>query len=327
MLCTKEMAVKKRRKQVPAKLKAPVSFTSPQRLKLTLQEQRLKCSQLENKIMQMTSELERSSIFIDKEVGQDIIKILGGTDEKNITPFMNLFRQQQQKLFTSNPKGLRFHPMVIRFCLSLAAKSSSCYEKLRNSGILVLPSQRTLRDYRNHIRPKPGFNKQVIQELIHTTHEYFDLERYVMLLFDAMKIQSNLVFDKVTGELIGLTDLGDPSLNFATLQDEDELASHVLTFLLRGVTTNLKFSFSYFATTNVTCFQIFPLFWEAVYILEKICNLWVIGATCDGAGANRNFFKMHKDMAGDYNKDVCHHTVTLWARYRHIYFFQMLHIF
>ena len=101
MLCTKEIAVKN--KQCPAKPIAPVSFTSPKRLKLTLQEQHLKCSQLEKKIMQVTSELEKSSIFIDKEVGQDIIKIFGGTDEKNITPFMNLFWQQQQKLFTQIP--------------------------------------------------------------------------------------------------------------------------------------------------------------------------------------------------------------------------------
>ena len=123
---------------------------------------------------------------------------------------MNLFWQQQQKLFTSNPKGLRFHPVVIRFCLSLAAKSSSCYEELRNSGILVLPGQQTLPDYRHHIRPKPGFNKQVIQELIHTTHEYFDVESYEILLFDEMKIQSNLVFDKVPGELIGFTNAMPP---------------------------------------------------------------------------------------------------------------------
>ena len=138
--------------------------------------------------------------------------------------------------------------MIIRFCLSLAAKSSSCYEELRNSSILVLPSQRTLRDYKNFIRPKTGFHYQVIDELKTLTNNYFDVERYLALMFDEMKIQSNLVIDKVNGELIGFTDLGDPNLNFGTLTKTDDIASHALTFLIRGISTNLKFSLAYFAT-------------------------------------------------------------------------------
>ena len=44
-----------------------------------------------------------------------------------------------------NPKGMRYHPIIIGFCLSFASKSKSAYEELRNSTILVLPSSRTLR--------------------------------------------------------------------------------------------------------------------------------------------------------------------------------------
>ena len=53
-----------------------------------------------------------------------------------------------------------------------------------------------------------------------------------------MKIQSNLTFDKVSGELIGFVDLGDPMTNFATLIDEDHIATHALAFLVRGLCTN-----------------------------------------------------------------------------------------
>jgi hypothetical protein len=45
-----------------------------------------------------------------------------------------------------------------------------------------------------------------------------------------MKIQANLVFDKVSGELIGFTDLGDPNTNFANLTDEDPIATNDLAF-------------------------------------------------------------------------------------------------
>ena len=59
--------------------------------------------------------------------------------------------------------------MIIQFCLSLASKSASAYDELRSSNVLTLPSCRTLRDYKNAIKPHAGFNPVVIQELIITT--------------------------------------------------------------------------------------------------------------------------------------------------------------
>ena len=109
---------------------------------------------------------------------------------------MNLFWQEQKKLSTKTSSGVRYHPMIIRFCLSLLSKSPSTYEEIRNSNILTLPSTRTLRDYKNFIKPEPGFRKSVIDDLNTITNGYFDIERYIVLLFDEMKIKSNLVFDK-----------------------------------------------------------------------------------------------------------------------------------
>ena len=100
----------------------------------------------------MRVELEKSSMEIDNELSNDFGKILDSADTK-ITQFMKLFWQEQRKLFTRSTTGVRYHPMIIRFCLSLAAKSPSCYEELCNSGVLVLPSQRRLKDYRNAIKP------------------------------------------------------------------------------------------------------------------------------------------------------------------------------
>ena len=223
-------------------------------------------------------------------------------------------------MFSCSAKGVRFHPMIITFCLSLAAKSASSYEEIRNSDTLKLPSQRALRGYRNFVKPKPGFNKLVIDELVGLTKSYSNTQRYIVLLFDEMKIRSNLVFDKNTGQLIGFTDLGDSTINYATFEKQNELASHVLAFFIRGLTTNLKFSFSYFATKAVITFQISPIFWEVVFILEKTCNLWVIAATSDGASTNKRFYRMHKDLDGNSQLDVCYRTINLHAKNRFIYF-------
>ena len=138
--------------------------TAPQRIKLTLQMQRLKCAELEQKLEEMKLEIQRSSVEVDHQLSQDIASILGKS-EKNITPFMDLFWQQQKKLSTRSSTGVRYHPMIMRYCLFFARKSPACYEELRKIEykILVLPSQRTLKDYRNCIRPKAGFQEEVLK--------------------------------------------------------------------------------------------------------------------------------------------------------------------
>ena len=54
-------------------------------------------------------------------------------------------------------------------------------------------------------------------------------------------------------------------LNYATV-----LATHILVFLGKSVVNPLSYSFATFATTGITSYQIFPLFWKAVNILENI---------------------------------------------------------
>lgn len=174
-MCCAENArkLKASRSAKPAHVKAPVSRTDPKRIKLTLQGQRLRCAELEQQLKNMKAELQKSNIEIDNELSDEFTRIIGSA--KQVTPFMNLFWQEQKKLFSRNSTGVRYHPMIIRFCLSLAAKSPSCYEELRNSGVLVLPSQRRLKDYRNAIKPDRGFQKGVIDILKEETDSYFNL--------------------------------------------------------------------------------------------------------------------------------------------------------
>ena len=135
-----------------------------------------------------------------------------------------------------------------------------------------------------------------------------------------MKIRSNLVYDKVTGELIGFVDLGDPNVNFATLEEVNELATHALVFIVQGLATNLCYSLAYFGTIGIMSYQLLPLFREAVSTLELTCNLWVIATTCDGASPNRIFLRFHKDTDGHAGKDVTYRTINFFAPDRFIYF-------
>ena len=124
--------------------------------------------------------------------------------------------------------------MIIRYCLALQAKSAAAYNEIRydektGTGFVVLPSQRRLRDY---IRPKQGFNHEIINELKNKIKYFSDIEHFTVILFDEMKIQENLVWSKHIGDLIGFVDLGDMNLNYATFQETNAIASHALSNLV-----------------------------------------------------------------------------------------------
>lgn len=314
-----EINTKKSKLEVPAKLNAPIKFTSPGRVKLTLQKQRLKCRQLEHQIEQMKSALENCSESISPQLGEDLTSIFSKTNQQNIPPFMQFFWEEQQKyLKCSSPSSVRYHPMIIKFCLNLAAKSSSAYNDLRydpktGNGILVLPSSRTLRDYRNYIRPTRGFNPAIINALAKKTADFQSSERFVSILFDEMKVQEDLVWDKYTGELIGFVDLGDAEINNATFKNVKQLATHVLVFLVKSIVNPLS--------SGITSFQLMPIFWKAVCYLENI-NLRVISATADGASPNRKFFRMHKALDGNCPEDIVYRTQNIHTKEnRFLYFF------
>eukprot|EP00794_Sanderia_malayensis_P021201 gene21201-23284_t len=78
-----------------------------------------------------------------------------------------------------------------------------------------------------------------------------------------MKIQENLAWYKHTGDLIGYVDLANIELNCSRFKKVDEIASHVLVFLIQSVVNPMKFTFANFATKGATSIQLFPLVLES----------------------------------------------------------------
>ena len=126
--------------------------------------------------------------------------------------------------------------MIIRYCLAFQAKSAAAYNEKRydektGTGSVVLPSQRRLQDYKNYIHPKQGFNHEIMNELKNKIEDFTDIECLMVILFDEMKVQENLVWSKHISDLIGFVDLGDVNLNYTTFQEVNDIASHVLAFI------------------------------------------------------------------------------------------------
>ena len=90
---------------------------------------------------------------------------------------------------------------MYRWCLYLRHLSSSAYEVLRNTGVLKLPSQRTLRDYTYHTESAPGFSADFDKQLMDTADilNCTEREKYVIIIFDEMHVRENLVYNKHTG--------------------------------------------------------------------------------------------------------------------------------
>eukprot|EP00794_Sanderia_malayensis_P013195 gene13195-14544_t len=300
------------------------------KVKLALQEYRIENKALKQELETMKKEIEKKSLPVSDSLNGDFETIMSSADDANMPPFMKLFWQQQQKYLKTKKGGIRYHPLIIKYCLSLAAKSPAAYDDIRydektNTGFLILPSRRRLRDYKNYIRPQQGFNKDVVKELCLKVKDFSDAERFVILIHDEMKIQENLVWDKHTGDLIGYVDLGNIELNCSTFKKVDEIASHVLVFLIRSVVNPMKFTLANFATKGATSIQLFPLFWKAVGICELKCNLKVVGVTSDGASPNRKMYRMHSYLTRDEdcnNVKVTYRTENIFATdKRYIYFF------
>ena len=311
---------KSRQSSAPAKDKAPLSRCSAEKLRATVVESRLECSVLKAKVKSMQAQIENDSIAVSETLEKDVLTIMGGQNLET-TPHMKFFWEQQVRLRQANKLGRKFHPQVIRFALSIHAKSASAYRELRDSGALILPSERVLRDYKNYFKPGAGIIKENVEELKEKASKFSEIQKYVAVIMDEMKIQENLVFDKTSGELIGFIDLGDPLTTFANTDEETPIASHALVFLVRGLCTNLKHVVAYYFTGNVTSFQLLPLFWKVVGVLETTVKLWVIAAVNDGASPNRKFFALHAKLGGTLSCGVVYKTPNLFFLARMIYFF------
>ena len=112
--------------------------------------------------------------------------------------FARLFWEEQLKAATTNPKQVRWHPVIIKWCLSLKLMSTSAYHALRSSGFIKLPSERTLADYTHYFENKAGFQIDVDKQLLDEANlaALPECRRYVALIIDEMKIKEGLVYKK-----------------------------------------------------------------------------------------------------------------------------------
>ena len=83
------------------------------------------------------------------------------------------------------------------------------------------------------------------------------------------------MYDKHTGALIGYTDLGEVNNHLFGFERSIDSSSpapakSMLTFMVKGLFTNLQFPYVQFSSTKLAGDSLFQLFWEVVKRVERI---------------------------------------------------------
>ena len=113
--------------------------------------------------------LNTGGIQVSKDRDLELKEIIenSGNPFNEETP-MGLLWQQQKQLAKGKSKGMRWHPLMIPWCLSIYHTSPAAFKHIpsKRNKFLVLPHVITLRKYINYTTPSSGFTKDIIQKTI-----------------------------------------------------------------------------------------------------------------------------------------------------------------
>jgi len=239
-----------------------------------------------------------------------------------------IFWEQQMQYNITQKKQMKWHPFVIRFALNLKYASTSAYRAVRQSGVISLPSERTLRDYTHWISIKDGPQSELlfhIRKSLGVSETEESMPNSYALLMDEMKIRSGLLFKKNTGELVGYANLGDANENLQELVEvlngkkvtQKKIAEEILVFMLRDISRpSTSFPVAMYPSVSLSGEKLYPLVFEVVEALE-LHGFSIVSITSDGNSPNRKFYR----ICGIDNVKPVYKTPNPYASGHNIYFF------
>ena len=166
----------------------------------------------------LESAVQKDGLTVDESTHDDLVSIMKDNSDmvrsrylENSFPFL-FWQQQLQAASQTKASSMKWHPLMIRWCLYLRHISGKGYELLHESGCLNLPSSRTLRDYTYYNQTSIGFSAATDSELLDVLKRQNlteDWQKLVIHLLDEVYVREEVVYDKHTGQILGLSNLGD----------------------------------------------------------------------------------------------------------------------
>lgn len=180
------------------------------RLQLKQKANSVTIKRLKKKIESMS---ENARIVVDESSHSDLQAIMKENEhipsKHPRNSFARLFWEQQAKAASmKSASSMKWHPLMVRWCLYLRHVSGKGYDMLRQT--LSLPSQRTLRDYTYFNTTQIGFSTTTDNELLELVGtEKEQHKRVVSIIIDEMYIREQIVYNKHSGHIMGFADMGD----------------------------------------------------------------------------------------------------------------------
>ena len=88
--------------------------------------------------------IDQQAVTVDEEIDSDIRAIMEEEEGQVLNNYAEgsfqciFWDQQKAATFKKDPRRIRWHPLMIKFCLYLRHHSSKAYETLRDSGCIKL---------------------------------------------------------------------------------------------------------------------------------------------------------------------------------------------
>jgi hypothetical protein len=205
------------------KMNAPISKVKNKNLiAKEVIELRKKEKILSSKLEEIQLRVDAESVFVDEDTNGELLHLFENIPGDKLDPFVRLFWNEQQKAFSRSNRGMRWHPMLIKFGIFIRQISPALYDTLRNMGIVKLPGQSTLRDYTGVIKTGAGFQHHVLLDLKEKASKLPESQKFVCILHDEVTIQQDLVFDKQSSTLVGYVAPEQLDLSKVKMQVSDE---------------------------------------------------------------------------------------------------------
>lgn len=260
-----------------------------------------KCRKLMNGVAEMNDisgdKTNGDETLVLDEKDHEDMKIILNKVLSNCSKKAQTFLLSQSENLKLKPQGRRWRPDIIRLCLTLYCRSPRCYDDLRKSGFLCLPSSRLIQIYKNKYTQQAGIQKHIL-EWMRNEASVQNLSKEGFeggLMIDEMSIQEDLAIKRKGNnfQLVGFVEGSNE--NFAmqkmmTNTDEIHLANHVLQLVFLG-SSGFRFPFAHFPTKQSSASELYLIFWKAVKMLA-VYGFVVRYVSMDGAQANRDFMKM-----------------------------------
>ena len=193
--------------------------------------------------------------------------------ELPIRSFKRLFWEQQlQASQLSDLRHMRWHPVMIRWCLNLKLLSSASYHMLQTRRFMQFPSERTFHDYTHYVKASSGFQCDIDEDLKRGANlkDLPEWKRYMVILIDEMKVKErNSVWQTWNKSFVDIGDVNNPLTHLENSKcSHPTTATHMLVLMVRDIFFQMEYPYAHFSTHRLTADSLFLILWEGIEHLE-----------------------------------------------------------